>query len=330
MLSAKWPFVFCALAVGGALVPSFCSPTVSVDSTSSQASIVARNLTGAVTVVLAPPAPHIGHFYEYFDPKYARGRAMSDRFAFGFPGHLRDALDERRYGARIERVDAAGLADIFHQDPRGSCVFVPGGFLPARLHLGRQNAMRRWIFRGGVVFWAGSPFDAYYSAAGTTLSPGDVLGPDTSAWPSLYSRRGPLRTVRNIHSPELAFGSIGTPDGAALGITFDATTFPVNGAALYSQGGTAIGYLDDSGNSSVSVLTAGKGRIIIFGDAIDDEQSAAEEIAQIVASGAWFEPRAIHLITKMGPGNARLTIALQKNMRVYAFGDPPYYSPFGN
>lgn len=329
MLDARWLFAACALIAIGALVPSPVRPQISILRNGETAVIRAEHLTGPVTIAIVPAAPHISRVYEYFDPAYARGRAMSDRFAAGFSTHFTIALAYRHYDARVERVDADGLARVLHGQAHGTCLYVPGGILPDRVRSNGRDDLRDWLRRGGLVIWAGAPFDAYYSPRGTADVPGEVRGPDTSVWPRLYAASGPLRTVPDIHSPPLQFGTIEAPGRAASGVTFNLTTFGVDANRLSRAGGRAIGYIDDLGDSSVSVLPLGAGRAVIFGDADENELTAAQDIAQIILTGAWFDPRASRVGARIGPGDAQTTIVVPDGMHLFAFGDPPYYFPFG-
>ena len=330
MLDARRLFAVCIAIALAALVPPARAPRVGIAANGSIAAVHAEHLSAPVTVAVVPDAPHVDSIYEYFDPAYARGRAMSDRFAAGFATHLTVALAYRHYSARVERVDAAGLARVLGGRARGECVFVPGGILPDAVRSKGRDALRNWLSRGGLVVWAGAPFDAYYSVRGTADVPGGVRGPDTTPWALLYGAAGPLRTVPDIHSPPLYFGTVEAPKRAAIGLMFNLTTFPVDAQRLSKVGGSAIGYVDESGRSSISVFPVSAGRVVTFGDAVDNELIAAQEIAQIFLTGAWYEPRALSVGAHLETSSADTTIPVPNGKHLVVFGAPPYYFPFDN
>jgi len=328
VLSSRLIFAAVAAIVVGALTPSFRQPTITIAQVDGKTSVRAQHLTGRVTVALVPSAPHIGRIILYYDASYARGRAMSDRFADGFATHETVALRYRHYDAVVDRVDADGLARLLRGSARGTCLFVPGGILPDTVRSVGRDALRGWLERGGTVVWAGTPFDAYYSLRGAPNDPGPVRGPDTSVWPALYSASGPLRTAPDIHSPPLKFGTLEAPGHAATGVVFNVTTFSVDSERLSRAGGLAIGYIDDLGESSVSVLPVGQGRVVIFADTTDNELTAAADIAQIIVTGAWFDPRALSVAAVLEPGDQEALVAVPKGEHIFSFGEAPYYFPF--
>lgn len=325
----------CMAIAAGAALPSPSAPTVEVvdgPSTSIAVSHVARG--DVVTVDAVPRAPSLRTFYEYDDPRYARGRGMSDRFANGLPAHLKVALAYRGIDATVERVDADALRAVLERATAGVCVIVPGGILPSTVRRNGEDALRSFLLRGGTVMWAGAPFDLFYSTAGYGGAPPDLSSADPSSWPRLYGRDGPLDARDTLDSPPLRYGTVASPIDQATGLTYDVTTFHVDARRLFAIGGSPLAYVDAAGDSSVSQLPLGRGRLVIFGDAFADELDAARQIAQVVATRAWFAPRGIRVVALLGPTTSRMsmprtTFATSKNRRIFAFGEPPLYFPFG-
>src|SRR5579864_6556092 len=130
MRSALAAACICAAAMAGALWPWYPVPSVSFGRGASSLTATSSHAAGHVTVDAVPAAPSLVRFFEYDDPRYARGRGMSDRFAGGFVGQLEAALSYRGIVASVMRLDARMLATILSADPRGICVVVPGGILP--------------------------------------------------------------------------------------------------------------------------------------------------------------------------------------------------------
>ncbi len=328
MFDARWPFAVALACVALALVPA-APETVSIATSSpSSAAVRASHATGPIVVSAVPDAPDVARLVLYYDPRYARGRAMSERFAAGFVPHMRAALAERSYVARVDEVDADGLRALLTAPARGTCLFIAGGFLPVDVRSRGRDDFAAWLRRGGCAIWMGTPFDAYFALRGTASEPGGFDGPDISAWPELYGAGGPLRTAAHLLSQTQTYGATPSAVHDAIALTFDSTTFAVDARALERIGGTPIGYIDDAGRSSVSVVPLVAGRAIIFGDAEPNELSAAQELAQIIATGAWYDPRSLLVAGRLDPQDEVLRVRLPSHHHAFAFGAPPYYSPW--
>ena len=321
----------CAAITAAAALPSPSAPTVKVvDGPSTTSIAVSRLARGdVVTVDAVPRAPALRAFFEYDDTRYVRGRGMSDRFANGFPDHLKMALLYRGIDATVERVDADGLREVFDRPAAGVCVIVPGGILPTTVRRNGEDALRSFLLRGGTLVWAGAPFDLFYSTEGRDGKPPILSSADPSSWPRLYDRNGPLDARDGLDSPPLRYGAVVSPLERATGLTYDVTTFHVDARRLGAIGGTPLAYVDASGDSSVSQLPVGRGRLVIFGDAFADELDASRQIAQVVATEAWFAPRGIRVVAMLGSTPSRMSVDVPKTSGVFAFGEPPFYFPFG-
>lgn len=330
MRDAAWVLVACiAAAVCGAM-PSPSAPIVSVTGGRPVTTIDTEHLpAGSVVTVDVVPYVSLSRFYEYDDARYARGRGMSDRFANGLPVHLAAALAYRGVDATTARVDADGLREIFDGAARGVCVIVPGGILPGTVRAKGRDAMRSFLMRGGTVMWAGAPFDLFYSTQGIDPAAPLISAADPSSWPRLYSKSGPLDARDRLDSPPLRHGTVAAPLDRATGLIYDATTFDVDARRLGAIGGSPLAYVDADGGSSVSQLPIGRGRVVIFGDAFPDEMEAAREIAQVVATGAWFAPRDVRIVATLDASRPRASIAVPSGHRTFAFGEPPFDFPFG-
>jgi hypothetical protein len=322
----------CIAIVVGAALPSPSAPTAAVIDGPPTASIAVSHLPqgDVVTVDAIPREPPLRTFFEYDDPRYVRGRGMSDRFADGLTVHLKAALAYRGVDATVSRVDAAGLRAVLERSASGVCVVVPGGILPSTVRRVGVDELHSFLTRGGTVIWAGAPFDLYYSMEGALDAPPSLSHADPSSWPRLYARTGPLDARDVLSSPPLRYGAIVAQLDRATGLTFDATTFHVDARRLLAIGGSPLAYVDESGDSSVSELPIGRGRVVIFGDAFPDELDAARQIAQTVATGAWFAPRRIRVVATLGPATPTKSIEVPSGTRLFAFGEPPFYFPFGH
>ncbi|MFI5388529.1 MAG: hypothetical protein ACHQY2_02330 [Candidatus Eremiobacterales bacterium] len=330
MRESAWLLVACIAAVIAGVLPSTSAPAVMVIDARSATAVSAAHLpAGSVLTVDAVPSVSLERVFEYDDSRYARGRGMSDRFANGLPIHLKAALAYRGIDARIGRVDADGLRQVLSGAAQGVCVIVPGGILPGTVRTKGRDAMRSFLMRGGTVIWAGAPFDLFYSTRGVDGTSTPVSAADPTAWPQLYSSSGPLDAHDRVDSPPLHHGTIEAPLDRATGLTYDATPFDVDARRLGAIGGAPLAYIDSVDDSSVSQLPIGRGRVVIFGDAFADEMDAAREIAQVVATGAWFAPRDVRVVASLDSSRIRASIDVPRGHHVFAFGEAPFYFPFG-
>jgi len=330
MRETAWVLATCIAAVIVGVMPSPKAPAVSVIRGRSATSVATMHLpAGSIVTVDAVPSVFLEHFFEYDDSRYARGRGMSDRFAHGLPVHLAAALAYRGIDATTARVDADGLLHIFGGPGRGVCVIVPGGILPGTVRAKGRDAMRSFLMRGGTVIWAGAPFDLFFSTRGGDPAAPLVSAADPSSWPRLYSRSGPLDARDRVDSPPLRHGTLEARLDRATGLTYDATTFHVDARRLAAVGGSPLAYIDADDDSSVSQLPIGRGRVVIFGDAFADEMDAAREIAQVVATGAWFAPREVRVVASLDSSRPRASIDVPSGHHLFAFGEAPFYFPFG-
>jgi len=320
----------CIVIGAGAVLPSPSASSITVvDGQSTTIALSHVPFGDAVTVDAVPRTPSLRTFFVYDDPRYVRGRGMSDRFANGLPVHLKVALAYRGLNATVALVDADGLRAVLGRATPGVCVIVPGGILPSTVRRDGDDELRSFIVRGGTIIWAGAPFDLFYSTQSQGDAPPRLSQADPSSWPRLYARTGPLDARDVLASPPLRYGTTASPLDRATGLTFDATTFHVDARRLMAISGATLAYVDASGDSSVSQLPLGKGRVVIFGDAFPDELDAARQIAQVVASGAWFEPRRLRVVATLASQTSQKSIDIPNDSRVFAFGEPPFYFPFG-
>jgi len=320
------------LASLGALAPFPPAPAVRVFGSGSIAEIEATSYSGPIHVAAASAdAPRIDSIAAYFDGRYTALRGVTPTFARGFADHFRDDLQARNLATPVATLDADTLAAYLRKPGEHQLLFVLGGVLPDTVRGVKRDLLSAWLAGGGTVVWAGGPFDVVW-ANRNPAGPKDAFGgPDYSQWRQLY---GGGRTIFpptvNIFYPPVTHGTIAVPSLPASQIDFDRTTYPLNVGPLLAAGGRSLAYIDERDNSSVSSLPIGRGTLIFFADAFDDEIFAAQTLAQLLFTQAWA-PRSRIAATagQLSPGTPPMSIGpLAGGDSVAVFGEPPSFQPF--
>ena len=240
--------------------------------------------------------PSISEAFLYDDESYIRGRGGSRAFAASFAAHFADETKRRQnMPVNLRVVDADELRKLLSGGTSGKALLILEGFLPDTVRGPHFDLLKRWLRSGGLVFWAGAPFDAYYSTRTSPRGPGHVVGPDYEPWRKLYGP-GSLAAFAKVSdpwSPPLGVGTSIAQYWSVNRLDFSRTTFPVKVGALEADGGTPLGFVSEQGFSSISQLPIGKGRLVVFGDAAWNEIDAAHAVVQILYTGSWYEPRDI-------------------------------------
>jgi hypothetical protein len=288
--------------------------------------VAADAYSGHVTVVLSSltTAERVKqNVYFYRDDHYPTGRGEGQRFVHGFSNHLNDDLFQRGYAGRAIDVGAKGLRTVLLDDPSRGCVLVLGGILPATVRDATHDLLKDYIERGGLVIWAGGPFDALYAGAGAN-------GPETadfSKWPQLFGS-GVMEPLGDVRSPSLRFGLVPGTEWTAARIPFDVTTFGVVPARFRGPQPAQLGFVDNVGNSSVTAFALGRGHAVVFADGFDDEIVAADYVAQVLSTGAWAGPAGTQALGfKLGDAPLHFDVG-SKVRSLFAFGWTAHDAPF--
>ncbi|MDE2482124.1 MAG: hypothetical protein KGN02_08035 [bacterium] len=314
----------------GALAPFPQAPSVELHSGPANLLLEARGFDGHLYYVrFGPPRVPIHTVYAYFDARYPYGRGVSATFRGGFAMHLRADLALRNDAMQVVHVDADTLARVLRGPAEGRALTVLDGMLPIGLHDPKHDALKAWIARGGVVFWAGEPFDLLYAKPASGGATAENTVTDYTAWRSWYAVGSLFPQEVQRFSPPIGRGTLPSMYYGETNSTFARTTFAVNVGPMLHLGGAPLGFIDDKANSSVNVIPYGHGRVVFFGDGFDDEILAAQNVAQILASNAWYRPRASQIITLVVHGHTALNFPpLRHGQRVYVFGEYPDDAPF--
>lgn len=283
---------------------------------------------GDVTVLRNPlRPPRINDAFLYDDDRFLRGRGGSRAFAASFRVHFEDEEKRRANSVRLHVIDADELRAVLKGPTQGRAVLVMEGFLPETVRSTRSDLLKLWLKRGGVVMWAGAPFDVFYSAR-TTSHPPILKGPDYGPWTKLYDGDSAiLKKMPDPWSPPLG---IGTKLAGLWGINrlnFSRTTFPVVEAALRKGGGAPLGYISDEGYSSISQIPIGRGSLIFFGDSAWNEIDAAHAVAQILYTGSYFDPLKIQS-TYLQEQNLKTVVPPKGRATLIVYGVPPAFYDF--
>jgi hypothetical protein len=287
--------------------------------------------TAYVTSVLEPTSS-IAEIDAYFDRRYASLRGVTATFAAGFPAHFRDALQRRGLDVPFRLLDAIALRRLLEHGAQHHVLFVLGGTLPDIVRDKGRDLLRPWLERGGVVFWAGGPFDIIWSQRDAVGARSPFRGPDYAEWPDLYPRRGNgiFGARVNVFYPPVTTASYADRAWYASRIDFVRTTYPLNDGPLIARGGRALAYVDAHTNSSVSSFQVGNGTVVFFADAFDDEIAASQTLAQLLFANVW-SPSVRYAFTdgKLEDGGGPMTlVSLPKGSTLSVYGDLGASGPF--
>ncbi len=309
------------------------SPRFTVAAFANRAAIGAVGFSGtAYACTVSQASPRISEIDAYFDLRYPSLRGVSATFANGFGAHFVDALQRKHVAVAFDVVDADRLRSLLMQPPRGRAIFVLGGALPETVRSQGHDLLKAWVLSGGTVFWAGGPFDLVWSRRNPASRSVAYGGPDPDMWPMLYSTHGDTIFARdqNVFFPPVTYGRRVDARWHVLGVDFSRTTLPLNSGPLLHAGGHILGAIDSNFNSSVSTMPLGRGTLVFFADAFDDEIVAADTLTQLLLCDAW-SPRAD--VTKLNgyltDNGPPMTIAIpHETADVEAFGDVDGLGPY--
>jgi hypothetical protein len=297
-------------------------PQLGLHAGSHSAVLRSEAYTGAVHTIVRssrsgdPPA----RLYLYSDQRYPSGERVAAGFREATAGLLADDERMRELGTSVEVVDADRLRAIIAA-PARDAVVVFGGILPETVRNGHSDAFRAWLYSGGTAFWAGGPFDILWAFRNAS----NPNSPDYTEWANLYGSGKIFTNVDYSPDPPVRRGTLQTGARHLWRSDFDRTTWALDSLALQKLGGVPLGFTDEHGASSVSVVPIGRGRLIFFGDPFQDPHEAANTLAQALFTGVYLGDtnRLQERDTRFVQNGPPLRFAkLEAKARVTAFGDP--------
>ena len=327
-----WAFVFTVCLTLAVTVPVYgehYNPGVSVSRRdATHAVVLSTGYNGPVSVMYGELRENqVERVFLYFDPKYAVARGGNQEFYNGFPSHFAQDARDRRLPLRATIINSQRLRTLLLSRPVASTLlFIAGGVLPDTVRTSRGDLLKRWLERGGIVIWAGGPFDVYWAQR---LA---VRGPDYSPWKRLYGDElysSVFGYAPDTFSPPLRYGTAPAYRWAYAKIPSYRTTFPIHVEGLKAIGGEDVGWDDAYGDTSLAIVPVGRGRAIVFGDGFDDEIVAAQSLVQIVYGQLW-DLRSSHLSTSgelTVHGGSPITIPVRPGWTVAIYGDGANFDP---
>ncbi len=317
------------------LSPFPVAPRFDVHTDAGHAIIRAVGFAGqGYACALENASPRLSKIDAYFDARYPTLRGVTPTFAGGFAAHFVDALHRKGIDVPFETVDADRLPALLAAPPQGRALLVLGGVLPETVRSQGYDRLKAWMLAGGTVFWAGGPFDLIWSRRAPARAAAAYGGPDPGIWPTLYSRSGDTIFAReqNIFAPPVTYGTRIDARWHVPGFAFARTTLPLNSGPLLRRGGIILGTIDTNFNSSASSLPMGRGTLVFFADAFDDEIDAADSLSQLLLCDTWSpRARAVHYDGYLPDGGPPMTIALPHDTaRLAVFSDVDGLGPYAS
>lgn len=313
------------VVVFAALSPLPPPASISISRNGGRYTVRTRGYNGIVLSLATTAAPRVRSVAVYDDPLYAAGRGFTRIFAYGFPIHLHAALQAYSFEIPVVRLDASRLAAYLKRAPgTGSALCIFQGTLPDVV---TGSALRRWVYRGGILFWSGEPLGGFRAGPGIAIPTAVQEQPYQGAWHDFY-RDGVLDPAWELRYQPFREGFGSTPGAEAAMIRATATTFGVPVRRLRAHGGWPIGFQDRAGRTSVAVLPIGRGRIVLYGDGQDYEVAAAREVARILVLGLWYRPIRSVSDVMMRASSRAFQAPGTPGGTVFAYGRNPLGLPF--
>lgn len=216
--------------------------------------------------------PVVSAVFVFYDPGYfLRFGTVTD--LVGLEDRIADYLSHTSPSIPVSLVDAAALPATLGANPHAALVDFGYSTLPDTIFSENSTQLETWLEGGGTLIWAGGPL-AYFE--GHTTSTGGFVY-DNLGWAGQvklvgYSLEDPIGNPATTSYGPLV-GTVESPIGTSLGITYDGTPDGANLTQLEAHNGTSLGFEtpnsgDTSGRTSLAYVPIGKGGVYYFGGAI--------------------------------------------------------------
>jgi hypothetical protein len=215
----------------------------------------------------------------YYDSGYPVQNSTMANW-YGLPQHLEALASARHLPLTIQRIDAAGLAQLLIEPPASSTILVlASGVLPSNVDTPTHDALLSWIRAGGTAFWAGALPGEFRG------NPIDPTGPPDQAQEVPHGSEGFLNASWLMPGPNV----LSTPgeDALALGVSypFALPDALLNVSAIDGIGGEALGYVE-GGGTNLARIPLGNGTLIDLDAPVLNLARLAPTLLNLLESGA--------------------------------------------
>jgi len=236
----------------------------------------AMNTNSAVTynVLVYDNAKETERLFIYYDESYAVYE-VDHEWQNRFIRQTIAELGTRGFAGEISIVNADELSDALDDLKEGDAVLMTSGVLPATVYSDTENKMFVWVEGGGSLYWIGYAIGALYAvgkdiADDPIYTTADIFGVDDCIL------MDDVRATRRSADP-LSSGLMINNNSLMYGLNADAIT-SVTGVNAIS-----VGFENDDGYCSVSLVEKGDGMICVIGGLLWD--TGRVSVSQLISSG---------------------------------------------
>lgn len=242
-------------------------------------------------VVLVPldQSPNDLPVYFYFDGSYPLLLTSVNAY-LGLYNFLTSDFTEKNIQKRVEIVNAEVLAETMKSGK--SIIIMSSGALPDTVYSKNKNLVTKWLESGGVMFWLGDGFGYYYGTSNMRIKDDSEYG--KIGWEGQEKILGKnYISGEMFESTDKSSADTPTQISQALGLRYRYTAIGAVINELTKNNASSIGFNkiinDQFGRSSISFIPIEKGKLILFGSGILEEQrDISWDITQIISSNLIF------------------------------------------
>jgi len=238
--------------------------------------------------------PIIINYDPNYFPMFTTWRAI-----YGVYDHVIAQSEIEHYTGEISQATSREIRTIMESLDTEPIIVLSSGLFPEEISPdGDHTVVRTWLEAGGILVWVGDGLSYHISSRQITI-PGDVvIPPTTRGWESSIDLIGynPIDSIQRYGMN--LYQSAATEDtllSDALGLTYDNALRGALTDVVQEHGGQVLGKLYNVAEvgpdrTAIASLPVGDGIIVLFGDALrDNEKVVSTNIVRVLTSSILFD-----------------------------------------
>ena len=198
----------------------------------------------------------------------------------GIFDHLAAELDVHGFPGRIRAVTEGGLRDLLTMTSFASqrVLVIMTGVTPSSVFSTRTDLISPWVKAGGLFVWGGGTLGYWTAAPGQALLARNVVGEGGTVQ---------LLGVGVVKYPwaDVRVADRASDFGSALNVAYRLANVGLARDPILARGGLDLGW-DLEHFLSIGYLPRGAGGYLIFGGAIVDEESVAQDLTRLLLTNS--------------------------------------------